>query len=72
MSTQVLIDQNIKKWEVAKEGTAKMAILAAVREKVLHDLDQSIKSATNDLALLVERYARLSLSGSFRCRRAAQ
>ena len=65
MTTQVLIDQNMKKWEAAKEGTKKIAILVAVREKVLHDLDQSIKSATTDLAQSVERYARVSLSGSF-------
>jgi len=58
-------DQGMKEWEAAKDGKERTAILAAVREKVLRDLDQIIKSATSELVQLVERYARLSLSGSF-------
>ena len=46
-------------------GMEKTAILIADREKVLHDLDQVMNHATNDLARHVERYTRLSLSGSF-------
>jgi len=56
---------DLKEWESAKDGTEKMAILLAVQKKVLHDLDQIISGATNDLAVQVERYARLSLSGRF-------
>ena len=65
MNTRVLVDQDMKEWEVAKDGMEKGAILVAVREKVLHELDQIINGATNDLAKQVERYAHLSLSGSF-------
>ena len=65
MNTQTSIDQSMKKWKAAKDGTEKTTILVAVREKVLHDLDQIIKGATNDLAQQVERYEYLSLSGSF-------
>ena len=55
----------MKEWEAAKDGTEKTTILVAVRDKVLHDLDQIINGATNDLAQQVGRYACLSLSGSF-------
>ena len=65
MTTQVLIGQDMKKWEAAKEGTKKMARLVSIREKVLRDLHQSIESSTKDLAQWVERHARLSLSGNF-------
>jgi len=64
-NTQASVDQSMKEWEAAKDGTEKTAILVAVREKVLHDLDQIINRATSDLAQQVERYAHLSLSGSF-------
>ena len=65
MNTQILVDQSMKEWEAAKDGTEKTMILIAVREKVLHDLDQIINGATNDLAQQVERCASLSLSGRF-------
>ena len=65
MNTQTSVDQSIKEWEAAKDGTEKTTILVAVREKVVHDLDQIINGATNDLAHQVDRYAYLSLSGSF-------
>ena len=65
MNTQTSVDQSMKEWEAAKDATEKTTILVAVREKVLHDLDQIINGATNDLAQQVERYAYLSLSGSF-------
>ena len=65
MNKQALVDQDMKKWEAAKDRTEKTTILVAVREKVLHDLDRVIYGATNDLEQQVERYARLSLSGSF-------
>ena len=61
-TTQVPVDQNTKEWDSAKDRTEKKAILVAIREKVL---DQIIGGATNDLARQVERYAHLSLSGSF-------
>ena len=55
----------MKEWEAAKDGTERTAILNTVREKVLRELNQIIDVAANDLAQLVERYSRLSLSGSF-------
>src|SRR5258706_1914612 len=65
MNTQALVDQSMREWEAVKDGMEKQTILVAVREKVLHDLDQIINGATKDLAQQVERYAHLSLSGSF-------
>ena len=63
---QVLIDQNVKRqWAAAKDAKGKMAVLNALRERVLHDFDQIINSATSDLARHVERYDRLALSGNF-------
>jgi len=64
-STQASVDQDMKEWDSANDGTKKTAILLAMREKVLHDLDQITNGATNDLARQVERYSRLSLSGRF-------
>ena len=64
--TQVLVDQNMEKqWEAAKDGKEKTAAIVAASDKVVHYLDQVINCAINNLAQLVERYARLSLSGSF-------
>ena len=64
--TQVLVDQNMKKqWEAAKDGKDKTAAIVAASEKAVYDIDQVINRAINNLAQLVERYARLSLSGSF-------
>jgi len=51
----------MKEWDSANDGTEKTAILLAMREKVLKDLDQIIKGATSDLARQVERYAHLPL-----------
>jgi len=66
IDTQVSVDQNMKKkWEAARDGKEKGAALIGASEKVLHDLNQIISRATNDLEQLVERYADLSLSGSF-------
>jgi hypothetical protein len=66
IDTQVLIDQNVKKkWGAAKDGKGKIAVLIAFREKALRNLNQIINGATGDLAEQVERYTRLSLSGSF-------
>ena len=65
MNTRVSVDQDMKELGVAKDGMEKRAILVAVREKVLHELGQITNGATNDLARLVERFAHLSLSGSF-------
>jgi len=62
---QVSVDQGMKEWEAAKDAKERTAIFAAVREKVLRDLNQIINSATGELIQLVERYGRLSLSGSF-------
>ena len=64
-NTQAPVDQHMKEWDSAKGRTEKQAILLAVREQVLHGLDHIISDATSDLALQVERYAHLSLSGSF-------
>jgi hypothetical protein len=64
--THVSVDQNMKKkWEAARDGKEKAAALVEASEKVLRDLNQVINRATNDLEQLVERYADLSLSGSF-------
>jgi hypothetical protein len=52
------------KREAAKNGMEKTAILVAVREKVLHDFDQIVKGAINDLAQQVEISACISLLGS--------
>ena len=62
---KVSVDQGMKEWEEAKDAKERTAILTTVREKVLRDLNQIISSATSELVQLVERYARLSLSGSF-------
>ena len=62
MKTQATFDQDMKKWEAAKDGMEKTAILVAVREKTLYEM---IDRATSNLRQLVERYAYLSLSGSF-------
>ena len=62
---QVSVDQGMKEWEAAKDGKERTAILAAVREKVQRDLNQITNSATSELIQLVERSARLSLSGGF-------
>ena len=62
-NTQAPVDQEMKKWETAKDGTKKTAILVTVSEKVLHDLDQIISGATNDLEQWVGQYTRLRLSG---------
>ena len=64
-NTQTPVDQEMKKWETAKNGTEKTAILVAVSEKVLHDLDQIISGAINSLEEGVGRYTCLSLSGFF-------
>ena len=64
-NTQVSVDETMKDWEAAKVGTERTAILTTVREKVLRELNQIINSAITDLAQLMERYSRLSLSGSF-------
>jgi hypothetical protein len=49
----------------AKDGRGRKRCSIAFREKALRDLNQVINGATGDLAELVERYTRLSLSGSF-------
>jgi hypothetical protein len=54
----VLTDEHVKE----KRGAAKDGITS--REKELRDLNQLINGATNSLAGQVERYNRLSLSGS--------
>jgi len=64
--TQVSVDLKLKKeWEAAMDGKAKTAVIIAASEKVSNDLDQVINRAVNNLSQLVERYARLALSGSF-------
>ena len=63
--TNTPVDQNTEEWDLAKDRTEKKAVLVAVREKVVHGFDQIISGATSDLGRQVERYAHLSLSGSF-------
>ena len=64
--TQVLIDGTVKEdWVSAKDRTEKVAVLVKLRDKVLGDLNQVIDDAIGELAHLVERYARLALSGGF-------
>ena len=63
--TQSSVKQNMKKWEAAKDGAKKTALLDTIRDQVLSDLDRIINTATDDLAQLVGQYTRLSLSGSF-------
>ena len=63
---QVLVDQDMKKkWEAARNGKERTAALLGASEKVLRDLNQVIYHDINHLEQLVERYASLSLSGSF-------
>lgn len=64
MNRQALTDQNMKKWEEAKDETEKTVILATVRKKALHDLNKIINGATSDLENQVERYTVLSLLGN--------
>ena len=54
-----------KQWEEAKDGKKTTAAIIAASEKVVSDLNQAINSAINNLAQLVGRHARLSLTGSF-------
>ena len=64
--TQVLVDRNMKEqWEEAKDVKENTAAIVAASKEMVSDLDQAINNAINSLAQLVERYARLSLSGSF-------
>ena len=64
MNTQESVHQNMKRWEAAKSGTEKTAILVAVREKVLHDVNRIINIATSDLAHRVEWYVVGELFGA--------
>jgi hypothetical protein len=66
LDKQVSVNQDMKKrWEAAKDEKEKAAALLAASNKVLNDLNQVVSRATTQLAQLAERYARLSLSGSF-------
>jgi len=61
---QVLIDDNVKqKWESAKDGKEKVAVLIKLHANVLGAIIQVFNNATSELAPLLERYARLSLAG---------
>jgi len=62
LDTQVSVDQDMKKWEAAKEKTT---ALIEAGERALNELKQVVDHGTNDLAQLAEEYAALSLSGSF-------
>ena len=59
------VSEQSLKWEEAKDGAEKTAVLDAIHDQALNDLNRIINTATNDLVQQVERYARLSLSGSF-------
>ena len=64
--TQVSVDQDMKmKYEAAKDGKEKTAALVEASERILHDLNRIISGATSEMEQLAERYAKLSLSGSF-------
>jgi hypothetical protein len=57
------VDEGVKKkWEAEKKDTE---LLIARYESALGDLTHAIDKAVDDLALLVEDYAALSLSGPF-------
>ena len=63
---QVTVDQNTKKkWDDAKNGRERTAALIQAGEKALKGYKDVIDGATNDLAVLADEYAQLSLSGSF-------
>jgi hypothetical protein len=61
------VDQEMmkKRWEAAKDEKEKTVALITFNELVLHDLNQVIHRATNDLVQLMEQFAGLSLSGCF-------
>jgi hypothetical protein len=66
IDNQVSVDLNMKEqWEAAKDGKEKAAAIVAASEKALIELNQVINRAITNLEQLVERYAHLSLSGSF-------
>jgi len=66
IDTQVSIDQDMKKrWEAAKDSKEQRVVLTEAGQKVESDFDLVINRATDELGQQVERYARLSLSGSF-------
>ena len=68
-NVQVLFGDDFKRqWRSAIGKTGKRKVLATLRAKVLGDLTEANNHATSELAQLaqlVERYDRLSLSGSF-------
>ena len=53
------------KYEAAKDGKEKTAALVEASERILRDLNRIISGATSEMEQLVEKYAKLSLSGSF-------
>lgn len=50
---------------MVKDEKEKTTALIAINEILLHNLNEAINRATNDLAQLMEEYGRFSLSGSF-------
>jgi uncharacterized alpha-E superfamily protein len=62
---QVSDEDAKRRWEMVKEEKEKTTALIAIQEIVLHNLNQAIDRATNDLVRLMEDYSRFSLLGSF-------
>ena len=63
---QVFVDYDMKKrWEAGKDEKEKTAALITVKKMMLHDLNQVIGRAINDLVQLMEQYACVSLTGCF-------
>jgi hypothetical protein len=60
------VDEGVKKrWEAAKVEKEDTELLIARDESTLGDLTHAMNEAVDDLTLLVEDYATLSLSGPF-------
>ena len=63
---QVSVDREMKeRWEAAKDGEEKLAVLIEAGNKALEELRQVIATAIKDLAKLVDDYNCLALSGCF-------
>ena len=63
---QVSVDDNMKKqWEAAKKEKERIDALCAMSKSAPEALNRIIDEATDELAQLVEEYARLALSKSF-------
>jgi len=62
---QVFVEDTNRRCEMVKDEKEKTTALIAINEIVVHNLNQAIDRATNDLVQLVEEHGRSSLSGGF-------